>query len=105
MSHKIWNMDENVDRFKHIISGHIRKNIRQYITRGDIIRMPKGGKAMIPMPSRIRLPRFRFQDPEDGVGQGEGDEGGNVGDGSINPEDREHNIEVTVPELLDRRHL
>lgn len=101
MAHKIWSMDGNVDRFKQIIHGHIRKNIRGYITRGDIIRMPKGGKALIPMPSRITLPRFRFKNQDDGVGQGDGDEGGNVGDGSINPEDREHGIEVTVPELLD----
>lgn len=101
MSNGNWHMDENVERFRQIINGHIRQNIRKYIARGDVIRLPKGAKATIPMPSRINLPRFRFAEQNEGIGQGDGEEGSEVGDTSINPEDREHNIEVSVQELLD----
>lgn len=94
----IGNMGENLDRFRQIIRGQIRQNIRKYITRGDVIRLPKGENAILPMPNRIKLPRFRFADELGGVGQGDN---GQVGDEFIEPENREHGIEVTVSELLD----
>ncbi len=95
----IGNMSGDLERFRQIIRGYIRQNIRKYIMRGDIVRLPKGKNATIPMPSRIKMPRFRFMEGDDGVGQGNA---GGIGEPiAIEPEDREYTAEVSVQELLD----
>jgi uncharacterized sporulation protein YeaH/YhbH (DUF444 family) len=62
-------------RFRKIVKGKIRENLRKYISNGEII-SPKGnGKFKIPLP-QIDTPRFKFGDnKQGGVGQGEGEKG------------------------------
>ena len=62
-------------RFRRIVKGKIRDNLRKYISQGQQI-IPKGNDAFkVPMPS-IDIPRFKFGDKsEGGTGQGEGQNG------------------------------
>ncbi len=62
-------------RFKRIVKGKIRDNLRKYISQGQQI-IPKGNDAFkVPMPS-IDIPRFKFGDKsEGGTGQGDGENG------------------------------
>lgn len=62
-------------RFRKIIKGRIRDNLRKYVSHGSQI-VPKGtDKFTVPMPS-IDIPRFKFGDKsEGGTGQGDGGQG------------------------------
>lgn len=62
-------------RFKRIVRGALRQNLKKYVNQGNIV-VPKGkGQFSVPMPS-IEFPQFRFGDNQnDGVGQGEGQPG------------------------------
>ena len=62
-------------RFRKIIKGRIRDNLRKYVSHGSQI-IPKGtDKFTVPMPS-IDIPRFKFGDKsEGGTGQGDGGQG------------------------------
>ena len=83
-------MDSDHSRFKKIVKGWIRKELKNFIISGDITtRLPTqtSGSAQpktltIPLP-RIDLPQFEFGSPEEqgngqGVGQGRGDVGDQV---------------------------
>ena len=73
-------------RFRKIVKGKIRDNLRKYVSGGEMP-VPKGdGQFKIPMPS-IDTPRFKFGDKQQGgVGQGDGQQGdpvdGQEGEGS-----------------------
>jgi uncharacterized sporulation protein YeaH/YhbH (DUF444 family) len=62
-------------RFRKIVKGKIRDNLRKYISQGQTI-VPKGtDKFTVPMPN-IETPRFRFGDKsQGGTGQGQGGQG------------------------------
>lgn len=62
-------------RFKKIVKGKVRENLKQYVSHGETI-LPKGnGKFKIPMP-HIEVPRFKFGDKsQGGMGQGQGQPG------------------------------
>jgi uncharacterized sporulation protein YeaH/YhbH (DUF444 family) len=72
-------------RFRKIVKGRIRDNLRKYVSKGEMP-SPKGdGTFKIPMPS-IDSPRFKFGDRnQGGMGQGNGQEGdpvdGEAGEG------------------------
>ena len=58
-------------RFRKIVKGRIRDNLRKYVSAGEMP-VPKGdGTFKIPMPS-INTPRFKFGEKQQG-GQGQGD--------------------------------
>lgn len=71
-------------RFKKIVKGKIKDNLRKYISSGEQI-VPKGNnKFTVPMPS-IDIPRFKFGgESQGGAGQGEGEAGDPV-DGQGQP--------------------
>ncbi len=73
-------------RFKQIVRGRIRENLRKYITHGEMIGR-RGKKAVsIPVP-KLDVPRFRFgKNGSGGVGQGDGEEGDVVGKPGDGPE-------------------
>ena len=72
-------------RFRKIVRGRIRKNLKQYITSGSLQGRKGKNKISIPMP-RINIPRFRFNDQQKGgMGQGDGEIGDQVGPGDQNP--------------------
>lgn len=96
-------------RFKKIVKGKIRDNLRKYISKGEMP-SPKGdGRFKIPMPS-IETPRFRFGSPQQGgVGQGEGQPGDPVdgqgqqqpgqGEAGSDEGSKELEVELTLEEL------
>lgn len=71
-------------RFRKIVKGKIRDNLRKYISHGQMA-VPKGtDKFTIPMP-QIETPRFKFGDKsQGGQGQGQGNQGDPV-DGQPDP--------------------
>ncbi len=98
-------------RFRKIVKGRVRDNLRKYISHGQQI-VPKGGdKFTVPMP-QIDTPRFKFGDKsQGGVGQGEGQPGdpvdgqqdpnGEPGEGEAGQDEgsKELEVELTVDEL------
>ncbi|MFG1492451.1 DUF444 family protein [Halobacteriovorax sp. ZH4_bin.1] len=73
-------------RFRKIIKGKVRDNLRKYIAGGEMP-IPKGnGQFKVPMPS-INTPQFRFGDKsQGGTGQGDGQPGDPV-DGQGEPQE------------------
>lgn len=97
-------------RFRKIVKGKIRDNLRRYISQGQQI-IPKGNDQFkIPMPS-IDIPRFKFGGKsQGGVGQGDGEPGdpidgkpedGEPGEGEAGEGEgkKELEVEMTVEEL------
>ena len=97
-------------RFRNIVKGKIRDNLRKYVSNGEMP-LPKGdGSYKIPMPS-IETPRFKFGDQsQGGTGQGDGQQGdpvdgqegegqpgeGEAGEGEGN---KELEVELSLEEL------
>lgn len=74
-------IDKDHSRFREIVRGKIRDNLRKYISRGDMVARKGKDTVSIPMPS-IDIPRFTLGGGEQsGVGQGEGEPGDPVGQG------------------------
>ncbi|MFO0838317.1 MAG: DUF444 family protein [Phycisphaerae bacterium] len=98
-------IEKDHQRFRQIVRGKIRGDLRKFLTRGELI--GKEGKHLISIPVRgIDLPHFRYGDNNDsGVGQGDGQPGQNVGDGAGpgGEEAGKHLLEVDVSldELAD----
>ncbi|MGE0789143.1 MAG: DUF444 family protein [Sandaracinaceae bacterium] len=103
-------IDQDHSRFKSIVRGRIRKNLRQYISRGELI--GKQGKDVVSIPiPQIDIPKLRFGDKQQGgVGQGDGEPGDAVGQkdeeggsGQAGSDAGQHAIEVdvTLDELAD----
>ena len=68
-------IDPDANRFRQIVRGKIKENLRKYITQGELIGKQGKNVVSIPMP-QISMPRFRYgSEQTGGVGQGEGDEG------------------------------
>ncbi len=67
-------MDSDLNRFHKIVRGKIKKELRKFITSGDLLGRQGGKTISIPLP-RIDIPRFQFGPQQRGVGQGEGEVG------------------------------
>lgn len=106
-------IDQDHSRFRAIVRGKIRQNLRKYISQGELIGRKGKDLVSIPIP-QIDIPRFRFGDKQQGgAGQGDGDPGDPVGGGEEGEEGGEgkkagqgageHNLEVdvTLEELAD----
>ncbi len=102
--------EEDHARFKKIIRGKIRKNLRKYISKGELIGRQGKERISIPLP-QLDIPRFRFSDKQSGgVGQGDGKEGdpvsgeeGEGGEGKAGDQEGQHvlEVEVSVEELAE----
>ena len=100
MSQKI---DLDHRRFRQIIRGKIKENLRKYISRGEMIARRGKNTVSIPLP-QVDIPRFRHGTKQQGgVGQGDGEVGDTIGQGEPQPGageagDRpgEHMLEVEV---------
>src|SRR6185436_10503816 len=95
-------------RFRQIVKGKIRDDLRRFLTRGELI--GKEGKQLISIPVRgIDIPNFRYGDNEDGgVGQGKGKpgdpvdtEGEGIGPGGTDPGQHLLEVDITLDELAD----
>jgi len=67
-------IDRDESRFKKIVRGKIRQNLRKYITHGEMIGRKGGDLVSIPVP-QLDVPHFRYGSNSGGVGQGEGEKG------------------------------
>lgn len=108
-------MNDNIrrdhSRFRQIIKGKIKQDLKKYITHGEMIARKGKDQVTIPVP-QIEIPRFRYGDKEQGgVGQGEGEQGDPI-DGQGEPKEGnekagnqsgEHQLEVnlTLAELAE----
>ncbi len=93
-------IDQDTSRFREIVRGRIKKNLKKYVTSGEMIGRQGKRYVSIPVP-QIRLPRFRYgKNPDSGVGQGEGEDGkpipGQEGEGQAGSEAGQHVLEVDV---------
>jgi uncharacterized sporulation protein YeaH/YhbH (DUF444 family) len=78
-------IDHDHSRFKKIVQGKIKSNLKQYIQKGEMIGKQGKETISIPIPS-IDIPRFRFGHKEQGgVGMGEGEIGQQLSPGSVEP--------------------
>jgi uncharacterized sporulation protein YeaH/YhbH (DUF444 family) len=78
MSQKI---DLDHGRFREIIRGKIKQNLRKYISQGEMIARKGKDTVSVPLP-QVDVPRFRFGDKQQGgVGQGKGEVGDALGQG------------------------
>jgi uncharacterized sporulation protein YeaH/YhbH (DUF444 family) len=101
-------IEQDHNRFKQIIRGRIRKNLRKYISKGEMIGRRGRDLISIPVP-QIDLPHFTHGSREaGGVGQGEGDVGQSIGAGEPEegsgkagdaPGDHILEVDVTLEEL------
>ena len=96
-------IDQDHSRFKQIVRGRIKNNLRKYITRGELIGRKGKDLISIPLP-QIDLPHFVFEPKQKGgVGQGEGDVGSVIGageeegSGQAGDSPGQHVMEVDVP--------
>src|SRR5579863_9591289 len=72
-------IDQDHSRFRNIVRGRIRQNLRKYISQGEMIGRKGKDLVSIPIP-QIDIPRFRFGDRQQGgAGQGDGEPGDPVG--------------------------
>ena len=100
MSQKI---DQDHSRFRKIVRGKIKENLRKYITKGELIGRKGKDKVSIPLP-QVETPRFRYGSKDQGgVGQGDGEPGdpldqgdGQGGAGEAGDQPGEHVLEVDV---------
>ena len=95
-------IDPETNRFRKIVRGKIRDNLKQYISKGELIGRQGNKSVSIPLP-QIDIPNFRFGKNEaGGVGQGPGGEGTPIGaeEAESGPEagdqPGEHILEVDV---------
>src|SRR5579864_5634649 len=105
------NIKRDHARFRQIVKGKIKQDLKKYVTHGEMIGRKGKDMVTIPLP-QIEIPRFRFGDKDQGgVGQGDGKPGDPVGQGDPKPgEGREagdqagnHMLEVdlTLQELAE----
>ena len=78
-------IERDLNRFRQIVRGHIKKNLRKYMSQGEMI--GRQGKRLVSIPiPQIDLPRFRYGSKQaGGVGQGEGKIGDPIGQGDPQP--------------------
>ncbi len=96
-------IDQDHTRFRQIVRGKIKRDLKRFVSSGELIGKQGQRYVTIPLP-QITLPKFRFGDNQkQGVSQGEGANGepvpGQDGDGSgqAGEEPGKHSIEVEVP--------
>lgn len=72
-------IDQDLRRFKQIVRGIVKKDLRKFMTTGELI--GKQGKDVVSIPIRqIEIPRFTHESRKmGGVGQGPGEEGTPLG--------------------------
>jgi uncharacterized protein len=107
------NIDRDLTRFKQIVRGKVRQNLRKYVNHGEMIGRKGKNVVSIPVPS-INIPRFQHGPKgSGGVGQGDGEEGEPIGKGGQQPGDgmgpagsepgdqHYREVEVTLDELAE----
>src|SRR3984885_10873734 len=72
-------IDQDHSRFRAIVRGRIRQNLRKYISQGELVGRHGKDVVSIPIP-QIDIPHFSFGDRQrGGAGQGDGEPGDPMG--------------------------
>jgi len=104
----ILQINNDHQRFRKIVKGKIRKDLRKFLTRGELL--GREGKKYISIPVRgIDTPHFRYGDNNDsGVGKGDGkpgdkadQEGEGIGPGGDQEGRHLLEVDVTLDELAE----
>jgi len=104
-------IDRDLSRFKKIVRGKVRDNLRKYVTHGEMLGRRGREVVSIPVPN-IEIPHFQHgQKGSGGVGQGEGEEGELIGRGQGDgegtgqagdqPGAHIREVEITLDELAE----
>ncbi|MFO0919848.1 MAG: DUF444 family protein [Planctomycetaceae bacterium] len=105
-------IDRDNQRFKEIVRGKVRENLKKYITHGEVLGRKGREVVSIPVPN-IEIPHFRHGNKgSGGVGQGEGDVGQPIGKGGDQDQDGQgeagdqpgqhiREAELTIDELAE----
>ena len=95
-------IEKDHQRFRQIVRGQIKRDLRKYIAKGELLGRQGKETISIPIP-QIDLPRFTFDDgQQNGVGQGDGEPGdpidgdGEGGPGEAGDGEGQHSLEVDV---------
>ncbi len=105
----IYSIKRDHARFRNIVKGKIKENLKKYVTHGEMIGRKGKDLVSIPIP-QIEIPHFRYGDRDKGgVGQGDGNPGDPIwgdpqsGDGKAGNLPGEHLLEVdlTLQELAE----
>jgi sporulation protein YhbH len=101
-------IDRDRTRFREIVRGKIRENLRKYITHGEMIGRKGKELVSIPLP-QLDVPHFRYgHNGRGGVGQGEGevgqpvargDQDGGTGEAGSDPGAHILEVDVSLEEL------
>jgi len=106
----ILRIDKDHSRFRQIVKGRIREDLKKFITKSEMIGKKGNRYVSIPLP-QIEIPHFKYgQEEMGGVGQGDGeagtplgsgeDEGGNGAAGNA-PGQHILEVELTIEELAE----
>ena len=103
-------IEQDKARYRQIIRGKVRKNLRKFITKGELLGRQGKDIVSIPLPE-IQVPRFRFDEKQrQGVGQGPGgpgdpvdgeEEGEATGRAGDKPGEHVIEEELTIAELAE----
>ncbi|NJP06763.1 MAG: DUF444 family protein [Chloroflexaceae bacterium] len=101
-------VERDLNRFREIVRGRIKKNLRKYMSHGEMIGRQGKRYVSIPLP-QIDLPQFRYGPKQSGgVGQGEGEVGDPIargdpqdgpGEAGSDPGSHVLEVDITIEEL------
>ncbi len=99
-------IEQDHQRFRQIVRGRIRKDLRRFISRGELI--AREGDRVVSIPVHdIDIPTFRYGDNSSGVGMGDGQEGdaaqnsGKKSSGGDQPGKHILEVDVSLDELAE----
>ena len=97
-------MENDVNRFRKIVRGQVKNNLRRFMSQGELIGKQGKKSVSIPLP-RIQIPKFYFGSNQNkGIGQGQGQPGDAMEEGAQpgnNSGEHSLDVDVTYEELVD----
>jgi uncharacterized sporulation protein YeaH/YhbH (DUF444 family) len=95
-------IDNDLGRFRDIVKGRVRRELRKYMSSGELLGKQGGKVVSVPIP-HIGIPHLVYGDNKKGVGQGEGEGEGGDGGQQAGEAPGEHllEVEISVEELAE----
>ena len=93
-------IEQDHQRFRQIVKGKIRRDLRKFLQRRELI--GKEGRGLVSIPVYdLDIPTFRYGDNSSGVGMGEGEGDGAGNQGGENEGKHLLEVDVSLEELAD----